>query len=172
MISIVTYPQAVSAFRRGRRRRFVCSSALRSTLAQGALEVLDALGSGELSGDLVLCTGREIQESQRMTNYVYADLGSSWNVFARSGTGDLWLCGLKRHPGEVAFLDHDQERKAVPKPLGIGPREWVQLAHILWQYEQLGAASKGALKTAKREALAAMETLSLGLATRYPYGLD
>jgi hypothetical protein len=172
MISIATYPEAVAAFRRGRRRRFACPSSLRTTLAEGALEVLDALGSGELSGDLVLCTGREIQALQRKTNYVDADLGSSWNVFGRSGTGDLWLCGLKRHPGEVAFLDHDQEREAIPRPLGIRPTEWVQLAYILWQYEQLEVSGRGPLKAAKREALAAMESLSLGLATRYPYSLD
>jgi hypothetical protein len=86
-------------------------------------------------------------------------------VFATSGTGDAWLMSLV-DGRSIAFLDHDAGPDAVPQPMQPDFAQWLQLADLLDQWEQC----KPPPAPARIQAL--LETISAGMAARYPYALD
>ncbi|WP_152982566.1 hypothetical protein [Stenotrophomonas humi] len=129
------------------------------------LERSHALPETPLAGDFILLDSRGAAAETRGRDAPLARLGTHWWVFATSGTGDAWLMSLV-DGSSIAFLDHDAGPDAVPQPMQLDFAQWLQLADLLDQWEQCEPPP------APAHIQALLETISAGLAARYPYALD
>ena len=119
----------------------------------------------EISADCVLLNWRQAQAEAKGRDVPLAELGQSWWIFAASGNGDAWLMSLDGQQ-RIAFLDHDQGADALPQPMGIIFAQWLQMADVMYEWEQ--ADEEGLAK----QVLALMDEISPGLGKRFPYRID
>ena len=90
-----------------------------------------------------------------------------WWIFAVTGSGDSWAMRIGNN-NEVTFIDHDQESKANPYLLSIGFEQWLQLADLNRQFEELDGYGTPLCK----EFIKKLDSISKGLSQIYPYSVD
>ena len=135
------------------------------------LDVLQRLGPCEIAGDFRFLGLVELASENADRDVPDMALGLAWWLFAVSGTGDAWL--VRQTDGgasEIAFLDHDEGPAATAKPMNLGFGQWLQLADLMAQAE--GAAEDdGAPEAMSAHIRSLLDTLSGGLASRFPYAV-
>lgn len=90
-----------------------------------------------------------------------------WWIFAVTGSGDSWAMSIGNN-NEVAFIDHDQESDAEPYLLSIGFEQWLQLADLNRQFEELNGYGTPLCKEFTKK----LDCISKGLSKIYPYRID
>jgi len=177
-VAVPTYRDALEFFQRMKRRPFKLNPPGSVPLSSVAARVLAELGAGALAADFILPSGAALKRAYKYSDYPSAELGARWSVIGVSGAGDLWLSSLQDQAGGIAFLDHDQESRAVPRPIGIGPEAWVVVALLFRMFEDAERAarrspsSRAALRRLARETNRALNAISPGLVRRLPYQLS
>ena len=116
----------------------------------------------EISGDCSLLNAQQARSETQGRDVPLVRLGQDWWVFASSGTGDAWLMSLDRQQ-TIAFLDHDNGPDAQAEAMDIDFGQWLQLADLMQQWEQLDDESLSATLSD------CMEQIAPGLSQRYPY---
>lgn len=119
----------------------------------------------EIACDYILQNLSDANESN-FDSYFEGD-HNEWWIFAVSGTGDYWAMRIGNN-NEIAFIDHDKESKAEPYLLSIDFEQWLQLADLNRQLEELD----GYGTTLCKEFIKKLEAISKGLSKRYPYRIN
>ncbi len=126
------------------------SGKARETLAAGLppdfLSLVNDFGGQEIAGDFMLLDLSQVLRETADRDHPMIELGKTWWVFGTSGTGDAWLLRRMEHGSQVAFLDHDQGSGALPIEMGLTFAQWLQLADLMAQVEQLEQSISGPAK--------------------------
>lgn len=119
----------------------------------------------EIACDYILQNLEDANES----NYdsFFEESHDTWWIFAVTGLGDSWAMRIDNN-NEVAFIDHEQESKAKPYSLSINFKQWLQLADLNRQFEELNGYGTPLYK----EFIKKLDSISKGLSKIYPYSVD
>lgn len=105
------------------------------------------------------------------------ELSEHWRAFGTTGQGDMWLV-RRSAPGDVAFLDHDDEGRFRPREMKLSLADWVRLADFFGRFETLARANRDMLDERhrlrpqhRRDVVAALESIAAGLSKRIPFSL-
>jgi hypothetical protein len=107
------------------------------------LSLVDDFGGQEIAGDFMLLDLSQVLRETADRDHPMIELDKTWWVFGTSGTGDAWLLRRTECGSQVAFLDHDQGCDALPIEMGLNFAQWLQLADLMAQVEQLERGISG-----------------------------
>ncbi|WP_052460878.1 hypothetical protein [Microbacterium gorillae] len=124
----------------------------------------------EISTDIIAFSpehARTITDEYRHPRYWESlEVDTRWWFVGENGQGDRWLLGPD---GGIWLFDHNHGELATHlfEPLRIDVTEWLILGHALRAFERLGDPTDDDI--ARLDAV--VESISPGLAERYPYEL-
>jgi hypothetical protein len=142
------------------------------------IRVRQTIGCGEIAADFQWPTSADLEAENRGRPFLRSD-GSTWWLFATTGSGDAWLIRHAADPkNQIAFLDHDKEAAAQAEPLKISFLQWLVLADLMAQLELATSRDRSLLdatfrltRVARDAVRSQLDKVSPGLADRYPLNL-
>ena len=119
----------------------------------------------ELEPDMILFSGARAQRENAeflARDYWLDEVSEEWWIFGESGQGDHWLLHTD---SQVYFFNHDRGQRSPDRFDFVveSVAQWVEVASLLRAAD--GIATPGA------EVSAALELVSSGLASRFPFAV-